>query len=76
MARVLQRRPAGAKELTVAWRKRVGVEPTRPGVSRDANGFEVREGHRTPCASAGIMDRIAILAEVRSTVDFGGISTR
>ncbi len=33
------------------WRKRVGVEPTRPGVSRDAYGFEVREGHRTPFAS-------------------------
>jgi hypothetical protein len=30
----------------------VGVEPTRPGESRDADGFEVREGHRTPCASA------------------------
>ena len=35
----------------VGWRKRVGVEPTSPGVSRDSDGFEVREGHRTPFAS-------------------------
>jgi len=34
------------------WRKRVGVEPTtRASLDRIA-GFEGREGHRTPYASA------------------------
>src|SRR5271156_4054148 len=37
---------------TTGWRKRVGVEPTiRLAKSRIA-GFEGREDHRTPCASA------------------------
>ena len=42
-------RPADSTGL---WRKRVGVEPTiRPAKDRIA-GFEGREGHRTPFASA------------------------
>src|SRR4030095_4468334 len=34
------------------WRKRMGIEPTHPAERRDANGFEVRESHQAPGASA------------------------
>jgi len=33
------------------WRKRVGIEPTVPGVSLEPDGFEGRAGHQTRIAS-------------------------
>jgi hypothetical protein len=33
------------------WRKRVGIEPTAPGVSPEPDGFEGRAGHQTRIAS-------------------------
>lgn len=36
----------------VKWRKRVGVEPTQAGTNPTRTGFEDREIHRNPCASA------------------------
>jgi hypothetical protein len=48
----------GTTKSTELWRKRVGVEPTiLPAKGRIA-GFEGREDHRTPCASAGVRNRI------------------
>ena len=41
-----------------SWRKRVGVEPTIPPAKGGIAEFEVREDHRTPCASARIMERV------------------
>jgi len=35
------------------WRKRVGIEPTAAGVSRQPDGFEGRASHQTRIASAG-----------------------
>ena len=35
-----------------SWRKRVGVEPTIRAAKDRIAGFEGREGHRTPFASA------------------------
>ncbi len=40
----------------VEWRKRLGVEPSPPA-ERGATGFEDREGHRAPFASALILHR-------------------
>ncbi len=34
------------------WRKRVGIEPTAPGVSPEPDGFEGRAGHQTRIASS------------------------
>jgi hypothetical protein len=34
------------------WRKRMGIEPTPRTVSVRGNGFEDRESHQAPCASA------------------------
>ena len=54
MFRLVQR-PLLSDFLSVSWRKRVRVElTTRLAKSRIA-GFEGREGHRTPCASAIIL---------------------
>jgi hypothetical protein len=54
-------RNARAVEMEAMWwRKRVGVEPTiRPAKGRIA-GFEGREDHRTPCASAGVVGHRSI----------------
>src|SRR5713226_7802817 len=38
--------------LPFLWRKRVGVEPTGDRKNLPPAGFEDREDHRTPCASA------------------------
>ena len=35
-----------------SWRRRMGVEPTRDGDYRPADGFEDREAHRDPSASS------------------------
>jgi hypothetical protein len=35
-----------------SWRKRVGIEPTAPGVSPEPDGFEGRAGHQTRIASS------------------------
>ena len=37
------------------WRKRLGVEPSPPAITRAATGFEDREGHRAPFASSPIV---------------------
>ena len=37
------------------WRKRLGVEPSPPAITRAATGFEDREGHRAPFASSQIV---------------------
>ena len=34
------------------WRKRVGIEPTVPGINLEPDGFEGRAGHQTRIASA------------------------
>jgi hypothetical protein len=39
------------------WRKRVGIEPTAPGVSPEPDGFEGRAGHQTRIASERMMPR-------------------
>ena len=36
----------------LGWRKRMGVEPTPRTATMRGNGFEDRESHRAPCASA------------------------
>ena len=50
-----------------AWRKRVGVEPTTRLAKSRIAGFEGREGHRTPFASAGCKTfSLQSLVEVRN----------
>ena len=39
-------------EIYLKWRKRVRVEHTRDTSGAPRTGFEDREDHRTPCASA------------------------
>ncbi len=34
-----------------SWRKRVGIEPTAAGISRQPDGFEGRASHQTRIAS-------------------------
>ena len=47
------RAEAGRKSLPVSgdWRKRVGIEPTAPGINPEPDGFEGRAGHQTRIAS-------------------------
>lgn len=37
------------------WRKRVGIEPTAPGINPEPDGFEGRAGHQTRIASDRMM---------------------
>ena len=45
----------GSGIWTRGWRKRVGIEPTAPGINPEPDGFEGRAGHQTRIASVAQM---------------------
>lgn len=47
-AKLAARRQRGSRRK---WRKRVGIEPTAPGINPEPDGFEGRAGHQTRIAS-------------------------
>ncbi len=49
------------RQVKKKWRKRVGVEPTSRAAKERDNGFEDREDHRAPFASASSIAWISTL---------------